>query len=243
MACPRKDQDLTEEWADENNYKPQRTLEWVMFDNPNNAFLLELFLEHSRAKNCRKISFRKKIPQKVNPVCIEQNKMREAFMQITPREMESIEDTHYGVDYIYRGIKIDQKFSFGGLGKDTIKIRVKNRRLVNNSDWTMIINETWGLEFFETRKLEAFVRKNWALVQKRLVEKKQYYAEYSIKLNELYTLEEISPIRTHLQKEALIDGLTQIEFIENEKELPQTQLLLEESMPKRSVQITPHKSP
>ncbi len=214
-----------------------------MFDAPNNALLLELFLEHTRAKNCRKISFRKKIQQKINPTCMEQNKMRSVLLEMIPKEMEIIEDAHFGVDYLYRGIKIDQKFSFGALGKNTIKIRVKNRRLVNNSDWTMIINKNWELEFFETGKLEEFVRKNWSTVQKRLVEKKKYYAEYSIKLDELYQLEKIEPLKANLEKEMLINGLSQIEFIENEKELPQTQLVFDDSILKRSVLTLAHKSP
>jgi hypothetical protein len=214
-----------------------------MFDAPNNALLLELFLEHTRAKNCRKYSFRKKIQQKINPTCMEQNKMRSILLEILPKEMETIEDAHFGVDYIYRGIKIDQKFSFGALGKNTIKIRVKNRRLVNNSDWTMIINNNSELEFFQTQKLESFVKKNWSTVQKRLVEKKKYYSEYSIKLDELYQLEEITPVKANLEKGLLIEGLNQIEFVENEKELPQTLLVFDDITPKRNLLNFAHKSP
>lgn len=180
-----------------------------MFDSPNTAFLPELLMDITRAKKCRKLSFRKKM-RTIDPVCLEQNTIREYLKKNLPKEIKSIEDARYGVDYNYKGITIDQKFSFGALGENTIKIRVQNRELLNNSDWTMIINTNWETEFFPTKKLALFVKKNWGLVQKRLVEKKYEYACYAIRLRDLYALEEISPLKSSIQKEDILCALEKI---------------------------------
>jgi hypothetical protein len=173
-----------------------------MLDLPDNAYIQELFLEDNRAKNCRKYSFRKKI-KNLAPACIEQNALRENLRTILPKEMISIEDSVYGVDYNYKGITIDQKFCFGALGDRTIKIRTQNRQLLNKSKWTMIITKDGTAEFFQTEKLSIFVKKNWSIVQRRLVLKKEFYSEYAVKLDELYAIEEINPFVCAINKEEL----------------------------------------
>jgi hypothetical protein len=132
--------------------------------------------------------------------------------------MKPIEDPHYGVDYEYNGVTIDQKFSFGALGENTIKIRVERRgELMNNSNWTMIINSKWETELFETKKLAGFVKRNWGLVQKRLIEKKETYSAYAIKLEEFYTIEGITPIKAELKQEDLILALEEITTLQIEE--------------------------
>lgn len=173
-----------------------------MFELSNNAFLpeLEVFLEVSRAKNCRKFSFRKKM-RNIEPVCLEQNTIRSILKRALPIETKHVEDNHFGVDYEYKGITLDQKFSFGALGKNTIKIRVTNRSLLNSSDWTMVINKNWELELFQTKKLSQFVRKNWGLVQKRIVERKSDYTAYAVRLDDLYRIENVIPLITTINNE------------------------------------------
>jgi len=187
-----------------------------MFEISNTAFLPELLLEINRAKNCRKASFRKKMHH-VDPVCLEQNSIRELLKKILPKEIASIEDNHFGVDYKYRGITIDQKFSFGALGENTIKIRVKKRELINKSEWTMIINRNWEMELFETKKLALFVKRNWGLVQKRLVEKKEAYYSYAVRVDELYRIEEILPIKTEISAQEVESTLEKLLLISNEE--------------------------
>ncbi len=180
-----------------------------MFEATRTAFLPELLLDLSRAKKCRKASFRKKF-QRIEPACAEQNVIRAMLTRMRPKEMKPIEDAHYGVDYLYNGTTIDQKFSFGGLGENTIKVRVRNRELMNNSDWTMIINSKWETELFETSKLAQFVKKNWCLVQRRLIEKKYTYSAYAVRLEEFYSIEEVEPIRVPLTQEGIYSALERI---------------------------------
>ena len=107
----------------------------------------------------------------------------------------------YGIDYEYRNITIDQKFSFGDLGENAIKIKTKNKRLLNKSDWTLIINKNEEIELLETKKLAEFVKKNWDLVQRRTICKKRSYNAHIIKMNELYYTEKITPITLSLEKD------------------------------------------
>jgi hypothetical protein len=177
-----------------------------MFDYSNTAFLPEneFFLAGTSIKKCRKLSFRKKHYERhIEQACLKQNTIRQELKKILPESIRQIEDTKYGIDYLYKGTTIDQKFSFGALGENTIKIRVKNRRLLNNSDWTMIINKNNEIELFETHKLAAFVKKNWGIIQKRLIGKKEEYSEYAVSLPELYALESIAPITAGIKKEEL----------------------------------------
>ncbi len=184
-----------------------------MFETPNNAFLpeLEFLLEISRAKKCRKHSFSKKYhAHHLESTCLMQNQLRLHLESILPREMKSIEDPHYGIDYLYNEITLDQKFSFGSLGNNTIKVRVDERRLINNSDWTMLINKNRELEFFPTKKLAQFIKKNWGIVQKRLVGKKESYSEYTVKVDELYILEKVKPIISQFNEIAIKEALTEL---------------------------------
>ncbi|MFA6268235.1 MAG: hypothetical protein WCW13_00045 [archaeon] len=202
-----------------------------MFDQTQREFLPELFFEITRAKNCRKYSFRKKM-NNVDPICLEQNYLREYFKKILPEEIKTVEDPRYGVDYEYKGTTIDQKFSFGELGNNTIKIRAANRKLLNKSNWTMVINKDCKIELFETKKLHLFVKKNWGLVQKRLVEKKREYYSYAIRLDDLYKYEKVTPIVCEIEKENFQKTLEEILIQTNTQ-------LLEETLARKETILNP----
>lgn len=59
-----------------------------MLELSQNAFLLEFLVDNNRIKKCRKASLRKKGLAKVNPTCLQQNKLRRAIKEIIPREMK-----------------------------------------------------------------------------------------------------------------------------------------------------------
>jgi hypothetical protein len=136
----------------------------------------------------------RKRQKKINPICQKQNYLRNQLKTNFPKEIIEIEDNIFGIDYQFRNITFDQKFSFGKLGENAIKIRTKKRKLVNKSDWTLIINKNEKIELFETKKLSKFVKQNWDLIQKRTIEKKKYYNSHIIYLDEFYKQENIIPI-------------------------------------------------
>lgn len=116
--------------------------------------------------------------------------------------MKSVNDSVFGIDYYYRGISIDQKFSFGDLGKNIIRIRSFNKRLVNKSDWTMAIGEK-EIDFFETSLLADYVKTNWNKVQKNTVKRNTYYNCNKINLNDFYYKKEIVPIKCSVNEKEL----------------------------------------
>jgi hypothetical protein len=156
--------------------------------------------------------------QKLNPNCFKQNQMRKELLQILPREMNSVEDSEFGIDYYYKGISIDQKFCFGELGRDTIKIRVRKKELLNKSNWTMLLNENREILFFKTKKLKQFVKQNWGLIQKNFVSKKWSYSEYYVRIKDLCRIEKIQLISTNMQKDFFNETLQKI-VCETQKEL------------------------
>ncbi len=173
-----------------------------------------------KMRNSRKRSFARKA-RHINPVCLIQNDMRKKLKQIKPFGMKPIEDNYTGVDYIFNETKIDQKFSFGDLGENAIIIRTKNRRLLNASDWTMIINKNEKIELFETKKLAEFVKRNWGIVQKNLIEKADGHEKYKVQLEEFYKNEHIYPLETEMIQEKLyatLKGIT-TEKIDCEKKI------------------------
>lgn len=117
--------------------------------------------------------------------------------------MTPFEDNEYGIDYYYKGISIDQKFCFGDLGKNTIKIRIRKKELLNKSDWTMMINENKEIIFFDTEKLKEFVKNNWTIIQKNFVAKKFNYSEHFVKIKEFCKIEKTELIKTKMNKEEI----------------------------------------
>jgi len=174
-------------------------------------FYEELTEIDQKVKNSRKKSYLFKYnQQKLNPNCLKQNQMRKELLTIIPREMTPVEDSEFGIDYYYKGISIDQKFCFGELGKDTIKIRVRKKELLNKSNWTMMINENREIMFFKTKKLKQFVKRNWGLVQKNFVCKKWFYTEYYVRIRDLCRIEKVKIIETNMDKYFLSEALQKI---------------------------------
>lgn len=163
-----------------------------------------------KMRNSRKKSFAKKV-RNINPNCLIQNELRKKLIEIKPNNMKPIEDNVTGIDYIFGSTRIDQKFSFGDLGENAIIIRTRKRRLLNASDWTLIINKDQKVELFQTRKLAEFVKKNWGIVQKNFIEKAKNYEKYKIQLNEFYEKENIVPITTDLLENKLHSTLKLID--------------------------------
>lgn len=114
--------------------------------------------------------------------------------------MKYIEDNIYGIDFEFEGITFDQKFSFGDLGKNIIKIRVQNRKLLNKSDFTLCIDELGEIEIFSTNKLAEFVKKNWGIISKNRLEQKKDYVSYKINLFDFYRIENVICIKTQMTK-------------------------------------------
>lgn len=163
-----------------------------------------------KMRSSRKKSFAKKV-RHLNPNCLIQNELRKKLLEIKPNNMKPIEDNVTGIDYIFGITRIDQKFSFGDLGENAIIIRTRKRRLLNASDWTLIINKNQKIELFQTKKLSDFVKKNWGLVQKNFVEKTKNYEKYKIQLDEFYKKENIIPITTDLLENNLHSTLKLID--------------------------------
>lgn len=157
----------------------------------------------------RKKSFKKNL-SKINPNCLKQNELRSKLKKIIPKEMKSIEDNVFGVDFEYNGITIDQKFSFGDLGNNFIKIRVKNRKLLNKSNYTMCINKNEEIEIFQTPQLSNFVKKYWGIVQKNRLDEKKDYINYKINLNDFYKLSQTICYKSKFNKNDLEFALYEI---------------------------------
>ena len=167
--------------------------------------------------------------QKLNPNCSIQNEMRKELLKIIPREMTSVEDSEFGIDYYYKKISIDQKFCFGELGKDTIKIRVRKRELVNKSEWTMLINENYEILFFKTKKLKQFVKHNWGIVQKNFICKKWSYHEYCVRIKDLCKFEKVRIIQATMEENSLYQALEKIVY-ETEREMIEETLTLNKTV-------------
>jgi hypothetical protein len=157
----------------------------------------------------RKKSFRKNL-HRINPTCIKQNSLRSNLKKILPNKTKHIEDTIYGIDYEYNGITIDQKFSFGDLGNNAIKIRARNRKLINKSNFTLCINEYGEIEFFKTLALAKFVNKNWGIVQKNRVDQKKDYVSYKVNLDDFYRISEVISYKTNMDKKEFSEVLNEI---------------------------------
>jgi len=173
-----------------------------MYASLSNKKYEQLIQVIDKMMSSRKKSFAKKA-RHINPNCLIQNELRKKLIKIKPNNMKPIEDNITGVDYKFGKTKIDQKFSFGDLGENAIIIRTKKRRLLNASDWTLIINKEQKIELFQTRKLAEFVKKNWGIVQKNFIEKTINYEKYKIQLKEFYEKENVIPITTELLENEL----------------------------------------
>lgn len=143
-----------------------------------------------------------------------QNRLRGILEKIRPRSMKPVREKGTGVDFVFAKIKIDQKFSFGSLGENVIKIRVAERKLLNESQWTMCITKKGTAVFFPTRRLTNYVSREMGTIQKSLLIKKSKYSEHSVSLTDFFESEGVKPIECELTSKALIKALKEM----NEKE-------------------------
>lgn len=114
-----------------------------------------------------------------------QNKLRILLDRVRPRSLKPQQELGTGVDYVFAGKKIDFKFGFGTLGKDTISVRMKNGELLNKSDWTMVCNERGDIYIFNTNKIRSFVKINGSVMKKNMFLNKGTYTMHKVNLNEM----------------------------------------------------------
>lgn len=164
----------------------------------------------------RKTLPKEKIKRRQNTpkVFVEQNRLREILERIRPRALKPVNEVGTGVDFTFVGIKIDQKFSFGALGNNNIKIRVKNKELLNQSDWTLCINNSGKAILFPTRRLANFVLRENEIIKKNLLIDKGSFSEHSVSLEHFFESEAVKPITCDLTAKSLLKALREM----NEKQ-------------------------
>jgi hypothetical protein len=144
---------------------------------------------------------------------------RAIFETLTPNNFVRAGSERNGVDYkllfkTHKGIAkvtFDFKFSYGESGLRTICPRVERNRLVNSSDWTMVMNRKGIIELFETKHLENFIRTKWGTVSKKNRIEKKDYVMYPISLDTIYMAEGIKPIKCLPTRKSIESALYLIE--------------------------------
>jgi len=122
-----------------------------------------------------------------------QNKFRTLITRIAPTGLKQVHEIGTGVDFIYSSIKIDQKFSFGVLGENKILARVNEhansgeQKLINESNWMMVIRQSGKVDFFETKKMAEFIQRNFGSLQRlNRVESRNPHIECAVDLEQFY---------------------------------------------------------
>jgi hypothetical protein len=82
-------------------------------------------------------------------------KIVDSLMPLTAR---AVKDTHTGIDYNFFDTTIDRKFGFYDKEEDSIKVRLKNGELINNSDYTMVMHKD-RIEMFPTQRIREYTKK------------------------------------------------------------------------------------
>ncbi len=120
---------------------------------------------------------------------------------ILPNTMKPVNDKYTGIDYIFRGIKIDRKFGFYYGGKDSIRVRLNQNELINKSDYTMVMHQD-RIDFFPTQKIRDYLKKHPKSAE-RIIEQKFkrdkrtgniLFVPARIKLSDLYAKEGVKPL-------------------------------------------------
>jgi hypothetical protein len=151
-------------------------------------------------------------------VFIIQNNLRRLLGEVRPRSMKPLEEEGTGRDYVFSGISIDEKYSFGHLKQGNIIVRSKNKQLLNKSKWTMVIDINGKVRFFPTTKLAQYIEKNWERVNQSLLENKTKYKTHAINLEEFIEHERPETITCQLTKKSLLNALKEIREREKGKE-------------------------
>jgi len=122
-----------------------------------------------------------------------QNKYRTLITRIAPVGLKPVHEIGTGVDFVYSSIKIDQKFSFGVLGENKILARVNEhansgeQKLINESNWMMVVHQSGKVDFFETKKMAEFIQRNFGSLQRlNRVISKNPHVECAVDLEQFY---------------------------------------------------------
>ena len=147
------------------------------------------------------------------PVQTEQQKEYQILSlvdSILPNTMKPVNDKYTGIDYVFRGIKIDRKFGFYYGGKDSIRVRLNRNELINKSDYTMVMHPD-RIDFFPTQKIRDYLKKHPQSAE-RVIEQKPkrdkrtgniLFVSARIKLSDLYAKEGITPLSVIIPLEQL----------------------------------------
>lgn len=109
-----------------------------------------------------------KVPQKfylrkTNPsqkvTMKEQLKMLKIVDSLMPIQAKTVSDAKTGIDYVFFNTSIDRKFGFYDKAEDSIKVRLKDGQLVNNSDYTLVMHKD-RIEIFPTQRIRDYVKKH-----------------------------------------------------------------------------------
>ncbi|MEI7961627.1 MAG: hypothetical protein WCI04_04805 [archaeon] len=142
-----------------------------------------------------------------------QNELRKLLEKIRPRSMKPVHEVGTGTDYIFAGKRIDFKFCFGELGENTIKVRMRENELLNNSDWSMICNQKGETLIINTSKIRDYVKMNASLMKKNVLLIKDTYTVHKLNLSKM--LGDVKFDRNLLSAKSLLKSLKKM----NRKEI------------------------
>jgi len=168
---------------------------------------------------------------KLSPDVLKQQRARSFFESMKSKlSLKAVREIGTGVDFAYtffrgkekKSLQFDLKFSYGQLGEHVIKIRLSQRRLLNNADWAMAVGKNNEIEFFPIKALNEYITRNYSTVSKHLINKGTY-AESAISLTEFYAKMGITPVKATLKIESIAEAIRKITEIEypSKKELTQ----------------------
>lgn len=94
----------------------------------------------------------------------EQLKMLRIVDSLMPIQTRSVRDTRTGIDYKLFDTTIDRKFGFYDKAEDSIKVRIKDGKLINSSDYTLVMHKD-RLEIFPTQRIRDYINKHPKRIQ------------------------------------------------------------------------------
>ncbi|MFA5931364.1 MAG: hypothetical protein WC821_03560 [archaeon] len=182
--------------------------------------------KNMRSNGRAKIPYsRRKAVGKVNlhQDVIKQNHLRGRFnSMIKQLSLKPTREIGTGVDYLHtffigkqrKSMKIDLKFAFGLLGDGVIKIRVRERKLINEADWVFAIDRNNQAHIFQTSALRQYVNSAWGSISKTNVINKGSYSELPVNLVSLYSTLGVKPIISPLTTEGLAQAIKKMREIQ-----------------------------
>jgi len=195
------------------------------FDNNNGKRFIKAKIPFNR----KKLNGKPTLPKAV----IRQNQLRGKFnSMIKQLSLTPTREIGTGIDYLHnffmgkkrKTIRIDLKFSFGDLGEHVIKVRARNRKLINESEWIFAIDRESQIHIFPTKSLKQYVHANWENLSRKLVINKGSYQEMLVSLFDLYAKLGVKPIIAGLNTKEIIEALAKMkkqQFKEEKESIPQ----------------------